>query len=141
MVTRSFLPSLAPKFGDHPEMLITLRWGSLDGCTRYPARTRWHDHRSIRVALGDCTINVVSVVSPIAGERSDWTCRSIEQRPDLRAVIDIVRAPLRRDDLASASVQTKMQFAPGASCSRAVPLNQPLAGAPQLQPPAVHQQM
>ena len=126
-------------FGDHPEMLVTLRWGRVDGCTRYRTRTRWHDHRSIRVALSNCTINVVSVVSPIAGERRDWAYRSIEQWPDLRAIIDIVRGQLRGDDLASVSVQTKMQFAPGASCSRAVPLNQPLAGAAQFQTRAVHQ--
>src|SRR5258708_5863090 len=100
MVTRSFLPSHAPKFGDHPEMLITLRWGSLDGCTRYPARTRWPDPRGTGVPLAASTKNVASVVSPIAGERGDWPCRSIEQRPHLRAVIDIVRGQLRRDDLA-----------------------------------------
>jgi hypothetical protein len=41
-------------------------------------------------------------------DRSDWTRRSIEQRPDLRAVIDIVRAQLRRDDFASVGVRAKI---------------------------------
>jgi hypothetical protein len=68
IVARGLLPSHAPAFGDDPEMLITLRWGGLNGCTRYRPRTRWNDYRSIRVTLGNCTINVVSVVSPIAGE-------------------------------------------------------------------------
>jgi hypothetical protein len=98
----------APAFGDDPEMLITLRCGGLNSGTRYRPRTRWHNHRSTGVTLSNCTINVVSVVSPIASEWSDWTRRSIEQRPDLRAVIDIVRGQLRRDDFTSVGVRAKI---------------------------------
>jgi hypothetical protein len=47
---------------------VTLRWGGLNSGTRYHPPTRWHNHRSTRVTLSNCTINVVSVVSPIAGE-------------------------------------------------------------------------
>jgi hypothetical protein len=97
----------APAFGDDPEMLITLRCGGLNSGTRYRPRTRWHNHRSTGVTLSNCTINVVSVVSPIAGEWSDWTRRSIEQRPDLRAVIDIVRGQLRRDDFTRVGVRAR----------------------------------
>src|ERR1700737_1013375 len=59
IVARGLLPSHAPTFGDDPEMLITLRWDSPNGGTRYRPRTRRHDHRSIRVTLGNRTINVV----------------------------------------------------------------------------------
>jgi hypothetical protein len=68
IVARGLLPSHAPAFGDDPEMLITLRCGGLNSGTRYRPRTRWHNHRSTGVTLSNCTINVVSVVSPIAGE-------------------------------------------------------------------------
>jgi hypothetical protein len=68
IVARGLLPSHAPAFGDDPEMLVTLRWGGLNSGTRYHPLTRWHNHRSTRVTLSNCTINVVSVVSPIADE-------------------------------------------------------------------------
>src|ERR1700737_3700425 len=51
IVARGLLPSHAPTFGDDPEMLITLRWDSPNGGTRYRPRTRRHDHRSIRETL------------------------------------------------------------------------------------------
>jgi hypothetical protein len=67
-VQEAFCHPGAPAFGDDPEMLVTLRWGGLNDGTRYHPLTRWHNHRSTRVTLSNCTINVVSVVSPIAGE-------------------------------------------------------------------------
>ena len=61
-------PTIVARGGDNLEMLVTLRWGGLNSGTRYHPLTRWHNHRSTRVTLSNCTINVVSVVSPIAGE-------------------------------------------------------------------------
>ena len=68
IVERGLLPSHAPAFGNDLEMLVTLRWGGLNSGARYHPLTRWHNHRSTRVTLSNCTRNVVSVVSPIAGE-------------------------------------------------------------------------
>jgi hypothetical protein len=63
----------------------------------------------------------------------------IEQWPDLRAIIDIIRRQLRRSDLAGVSGDAKMQLASGASSFRTTLLHKPFAGATQFQGGAVPQ--
>jgi hypothetical protein len=53
----------------------------------------------------------------------------IQQWTDLRAIIDIIRRQLRRNDLAGVSGDAKMQLASGASSFRTTLLHKPFAGA------------
>src|ERR1700747_181875 len=61
--------------------------------------------------------------------------------PTCGAVIDIIGGQRRRDDPAGVGIDTDVQFAPRPAPARTVLLDQPFAGARQLQPSAVHQQM
>jgi hypothetical protein len=99
IVARGLLPSHAPAFG-----MIRRCSSRCVGAVSTHAVAQSPQHQG---NAQNCTINLVSVVSPIAGE-CDWTRRSIEQRPDLRAVIDIVCGQLRRDDFASVGVRAKI---------------------------------
>ena len=64
-----------------------------------------------------------------------------KQRADLRGVIHVVCRQIGRDDLARIGIQADMQLPPGTVGLGAVLLDQPLAGATELQSCAVHQQM
>jgi hypothetical protein len=57
-----------------------------------------------------------------------------KQPADLGGVIHIVRRQLGRNDLVRLSIGPDMQLPPGAAGLRGLVLNQPLAGAAELQP-------
>jgi hypothetical protein len=66
------------------------------------------------MAFDDGAAGVVSIVRAITGIRSHRTGHLIEQWPDLRALIDIIRRQLRRNDLAGVGVNANMELPPGA---------------------------
>ena len=122
-------------------MPVTLSGRRLGRLARHRIRTRRHDDRGFGMAGGDLRVDAVLVVRAIAGERGDRTRNLVEQGTDLRAVIDIIGGQRRGDDPARVGIDADVQLAPGPAPSRAVLLDQPLTGAAQLQPSAVHQQM
>ena len=67
------------------------------------------------MALGDLAVDIVPIVCAVASERSDGACYLLEERSDLRTVIDIMGRQFRRDDRAGIGIRTEMQFPPGAS--------------------------
>jgi hypothetical protein len=72
------------------KMPITLRRSCVRGLAWHGGRARRHDHRGIRMTFGDFAIDVVSVVRAVTRKRSDRTRDLIEQRADLRTIINIV---------------------------------------------------
>ncbi len=90
---------------------------------------------------GDLLIVTVLVASTVGGERRDRATHLIEQGPNLRGIVDIAGGHRRRRDLPGVGVHGDVQLAPGPPCFRAVFLEQPFAGAAELQPPAVYQQV
>jgi hypothetical protein len=91
------------------------------------------------MAGSDLAVDTVLVVCTIAGQRSDGIINLVEQGTDLRAVIDIIGGQRRRDDPAGVGIDTDVQFAPRPAPARTVLLDQPFAGARELQPSAVQQ--
>ena len=112
---------------------ITLRRSRVRRLAWHGGGAWWHDDRGIRMAFGNDAIDIVSVIGAVASKRSDRTRDLIEQRGDLRTVVDIVGGQFRSHDLASAGVYANVQLAPRTSRSRAVLLDQPLAAAAQFQ--------
>ena len=91
VVAGRLLPAHAPVLGDaaadagraasarsRPSSLGTAR------------RARRHDDGRLGMALGDAGVDALPVVRAVAGERGDRTRDLVEQRADLRAVIDLV---------------------------------------------------
>src|SRR6202045_171261 len=86
---------------------------------------------------------------PVPDETTVCRFRHLLEAHDLgQQLFDEVRRHLafiggqrRRDDPAGVGIDTDVQFAPRPAPARTVLLDQPFAGARQLQPSAVHQQM
>jgi hypothetical protein len=141
VVAGHLLPPDPAFLGNALEMAVALGWLTRRRCTGYRRRTRRHDDRGLRLVVRHSTIDAILVVGAIAGERRDGPGHLTKQRADLRGVIHIVRRQIGRDDLARLGIQADMQLPPGAAGLGAVLLDQPLAGATELQSRAVHQQM
>src|SRR3954468_18535287 len=86
-------------------------------------RTRRHDDRGFGMTGSDRAVDAVLVVCAIAGERGDGTIDLVEQGTDLRAVIDIIAAQCRRNDLARVGIDADVQFAPRPAPAGAVLLD------------------
>ncbi len=117
---------------------------ALRGCgrgrlARHRVRARRHDDGRFWMALGDAGGDGILIVCAVAGERGDRVCDLIERGADLGAVIGTVAGQQRGEDLPSVGIHANVQLSPGPVRLCAVPLLQPLAGATQLQPRAVHQ--
>ncbi len=93
------------------------------------------------ITRGDLAIDAVLIVSTVGSERGDRAIDLIEQRPDLRGIVDVAGGQRRRRDLPGVGIHGDVQLAPGPPCLRAVLLEQPFARAAKLQPGAVHQQV
>jgi len=91
--------------------------------------------------LGDSAVNVRLIVRSIADEGGEWTGDLVEQRLDLRAIVNIAAGQVSCENLSSLSVNADVQFPPGPASSGAMLLDQPLAGPTQPQARAVDQQM
>lgn len=90
---------------------------------------------------GDLAINVVPVVCTIGSKRRDRAIHLIEQDADLGRVNDIACGQRRRCDLSGVGVYSDVQLAPRALGLHAVLLKQLFAGAVNLQPRAIYQQV
>ena len=141
IVTTRLLPAHAAALRNLLKMPIPLRRSRVRRLTEHGRRARRHDDRGVRMAFGNDAVDVLPVIGAITRKRSDRTRDLIEQRADLRTVVDIVGGQFRGHDLASADIHADVQLAPRTSRLAAMFLDQPLAGAAQLQACAVHQQM
>jgi hypothetical protein len=65
----------------------------------------------------------------------------VQQRADLRGIVDVVRRQRSGEDIASVGFYADMQLAPRPAGFNAVLLDQPFTRAAQPQPGAVDQQM
>src|SRR5271170_7715816 len=134
VVPRRFLPTHAAMFGNRSQMPVTRSGRILGRLARHATRTRRHNDRRIGMAGSDLVVDAALVVCTIAGQRSDGIINLVEQGTDLRAVIDIIGGQRRRDDPAGVGIDTDVQSAPRPAPARTVLLDQPFAGARQLQP-------
>jgi hypothetical protein len=75
----------------------------------------------------------------VAGEGRDRTGDLVEQRTDLRAIIDIWGSQFGGDDFAGVGVNAEVQLPPGPARPRAMLLDQPFAGTAQSKAGAVHE--
>ncbi|CAA9223036.1 MAG: hypothetical protein AVDCRST_MAG04-716, partial [uncultured Acetobacteraceae bacterium] len=89
----------------------------------------------------DRGVDVVAVEGAVAGERGHRPVDPVEQGTDPRAVVGVLVGERRCDDVAGVGVRGEVEFLPGATSLGAVLLRQPLAGAAEPQPRAVHQQV
>src|SRR5882762_899994 len=83
VIARDPLPAHAATFGDQLKMPIAPRWRGLGLCTRHRRRSRRHNDRGIRMALGDFAVDIVPIVCAVTSERGDRTCYLFEERSDL----------------------------------------------------------
>src|SRR5215469_8517723 len=60
----------------------------------------------------DLAVDAVPIVRSITCERSDGIVNLVQQRSDLRAVIEIIGGQRRRDDSARVGIDTDVQLAP-----------------------------
>jgi len=93
------------------------------------------------MAFADGIVDTRLIVGSITGERREWAGDLVEQRIDLRAIINITAGQLQGEDLSGLSIDTDVQLSPGPAFLGAVLLDQPLAGSTQPQACAVHQQV
>src|SRR3954462_568578 len=93
------------------------------------------------MALADAGVDAVLIIGPVTDERGDRAVYLVQQRTDLRAVIDVVGGQRGRHDLARVGISAEVHLAPGPARAGAVLLDQPLARAAQLQARAVDQQV
>src|SRR5512134_2736469 len=93
------------------------------------------------MARGDSCIDLVLIIGAVAGERGERIAELVEKRTGPRAVVDSLLCQLKGDNLAAVAIDAEMQLAPGSSPGGAVLLDQPFAGAAELHPGAVHEQV
>jgi hypothetical protein len=124
----AFCQPHATALGNELQMLVALRRRGLDRAARHRARTRRHDDSRARVACHHPVIHVVSVERAVAGEGRDRTGDLVEQRTDLRAIIDVWGSQFGGDDFAGVGVNAEVQFPPGPARPRAMLLDQPSPG-------------
>src|SRR4051794_6554280 len=129
VVTREGLPGHAARLGDTPEMAVALGWRGVSGSAWHRRSAGWHDHRRVRVTVGDGGVNTVLIVGPIPRERGQRIDDLIEQRADLSAVIDIFGGQRRGHDLAAAGIDADVQLAPGTAGLCGLAFYQPLPPA------------
>jgi hypothetical protein len=86
----------------------------------------------------DLAGDAVPIVSTVGSEGGNRTIYLIEQRANLRRIVDVAVRQRRPDDLPTVGVRSDVALALGPPCLGAVPLKQPFARAAQLQPRAVH---
>src|SRR5271155_2803934 len=110
-------------------MPVALRRRSLGRRAQHRTRTRRYDDRCVRMTLCDLTVDVVAIERAVTREGNDRPRHLVEERPDLRAVIDIWIGQLDCNDLTGVGVHANMQLPPGPARPCAVLLDQPLAGA------------
>jgi hypothetical protein len=58
--------------------------------------------------IGDASVDAFLIICAVARERDNGTINLIEQRTDLRAVVNIVGGQRRRDDLTSVGINTAL---------------------------------
>ena len=85
------------------------------------------------MTFSNLAVHVIPIERALAGQGGDRTSDRVEQRADLRAIIDVSGGQFDRDNLAGVGVRSKMQFPPGPTRSRAIILDRPLAGPAQPQ--------
>jgi hypothetical protein len=84
--------------------------------------------------------NLAGIVSTVASDGGNRTIYLIEQRANLRCMVDGAVRRCRRDDLPGVRVHSDVELAPRPPCLCAVLLKQPFARTAQFQPRAFHQQ-
>jgi hypothetical protein len=84
------LPTYASMLGDALEVPIALGRSALCRLARYRSRSWWHDHFRIRIALSDGAVDASLIIGSISDEGGEWAYDLVEQRLDLRAIIDIM---------------------------------------------------
>src|SRR5437868_14593922 len=87
------------------------------------------------MTLADLTVDIVPIVRPIAGKRSNRARNLLQQGTDLRAVIDILAGQLGGNDLSRVGVHPDMELSPGPTHLCGVLLDQPLTGTAYLDGP------
>src|SRR5215211_8306323 len=117
-------------------MAVPLRRCGLRSFTRHRVRAGWYVHGRLGMPCRDLGVDVVLVISAIAGEGRHRPLDLIEQGTDLRAVVSVLVGQHRRDDPTRVGVGGKVQLAPATTPLAAMLLNQPLAGTTKLQPRA-----
>jgi hypothetical protein len=93
------------------------------------------------MARDDLGVDVVAVERAVSGERGHRPVDPVEQGTGLGAVVGIMAGQRRRDDPPGVGVRGETKLLPSPTPPGAVLLDQPFAGAAELQARAVHQQV
>jgi hypothetical protein len=65
------------------------------------------------MAVGHCSVDVVSIEGAIGREEGDGTLDLVEQGTNLGAVIDVLGRQRHREELARIGIHTNVHLAPG----------------------------
>jgi hypothetical protein len=109
-------------------MHVALRWRGACACASPSARPQWPNHYRFWIACRDLSLDVVPIVSVLAGEGHPGTLNPVEQRTDLHAVIGLPVRQHRGNDLAPVSLDSELEQLPDPPALGAMPLFQPSAG-------------
>src|SRR5688500_18656106 len=114
-------------------MVVALCRLALGHLARHGRRARRDAAGPLRAALRDTGVNAILVIGTIARDRAYRPCHFVEQGTDLSAIITLTAGQRCGHDLPGVGVYTEMQFPPRPARAGVVFLDQPLAGATQLQ--------
>ena len=71
-----------------------------------------NDHKGIQMSFLDSRIDIGAIISTITQEHANRAIHLIEQRRNLRAVVDVTTGQRASDNVARDCVQADMQFVP-----------------------------
>ena len=112
VVARNLLPSHAAALGNHLQVTVSHRGFRL-GCLTWNAAGAWRDDDGrVGMASSDLAIDAVLIVSTVSGERRDRAIDPVEQRRNLRSIVDIAGRHCRRRNLSGVGVYGDVQLAP-----------------------------
>lgn len=135
-ITRDGLPFHPTVCGDRRNMTVSLTVGvGVRPFHRVGARR--NDDHGANAVTGDGVVDRVAVIVAVGGELPDRHRDLVEQRIHLRGVAGVLIGHDMGCDLTAVGVQRQMQLSPSPPRPGAVLFLQPLAGAIDLEPGAV----
>ena len=135
-ITRDGLPFHPAVCGDRRDMVVSLT-GGVGVRPFHRVGARRNDDHGANAVTGDGVVHRVAVIGAVSGDLSDRHRDLVEQRIHLRGVTGVLIGHDMGYDLAAVGVQRQMQLSPSPPRPGAVLFFQPLAGAVDLEPSAI----
>ena len=126
---------------DRTNVQIPLGWSGRRGCSRR-GPLAWRNNEFRGWVSGENSVeNMGSIIGSVAHERSWRIVQLLQQRLDMRSIVDVLVGQIKNDDLVAAGVDADMELSPGSAFRSPVLFEQPFARSTKLQSRAVDDQM